>query len=417
MLTIKFLIYNEQVKLLQLNTTVNSGSTGRIAEDIGQIMMANGHQSYIAYGRGDRPSQSELIRIGSQLDVIAHGLKTALLDRHGFGSRRATEALVRQIRALQPDVIGMHNIHGYYLNVDVLFDFFAEAEIPVVWTLHDCWPFTGHCTFYDSIGCERWKTQCYACPKKDKYPRSYLFDNSRTNYLDKQRIFNSARNLQLVTPSQWLADQLAQSYLKDVPVVVIHNGVDTTAFKPDYTTSLLDKYHFGDTKIVLGVASTWDERKGLSEFLKLQKQLPAHYKIVLVGLSPEQIKSLPPAILGIPRTESLAELNALYARADVYANPTFQDNFPNTNIEALASGSPVVAYRTGGCPEAVDEQTGRIVAVGDVNALTEAILDITKRNRNTLRQACRKRALSHFDKKDRYLDYLALYEKKLATRV
>ena len=180
---------------------------------------------------------------------------------------------------------------------------------------------------------------------------------------------------------------------------------------------MLDKYQLGNKKIVLGVASTWDERKGLAEFLQLQKHLPANYQIVLVGLSAEQIKALPSAVLGIPRTESLAELNALYARADVYANPTFQDNFPNTNIEALASGTPVVAYRTGGCPEAVDEHTGDIVKVGDVSALNGAILKITAQDRDTLRQACRQRALAHFDKKDRYLDYLALYEEKLAALV
>jgi glycosyltransferase involved in cell wall biosynthesis len=310
----------------------------------------------------------------------------------------------------------MHNIHGYYLNVEVLFDFFAAVETPVVWTLHDCWPFTGHCTFYDSIGCERWKKQCYSCPKKDKYPRSFILDNSRANYLDKRRLFTSARNLQLVTPSQWLADQLAQSYLKEVPVAVIHNGVDTTAFKPEYTTQLLDKYQFGDAKIVLGVASIWDERKGLSEFLQLQKQLPANYKVVLVGLSPKQIKSLPPEILGIPRTESLAELNALYARADVYANPTFQDNFPNTNIEALACGTPVVAYRTGGCPEAIDEHTGLIVPVGSITALTESVLAITTRDREKVRSACRSRAKACFDKEERYKDYLSLYESLVTNK-
>jgi glycosyltransferase involved in cell wall biosynthesis len=405
------------MKLLQINTTVNSGSTGRITEDIGQVMLDHGHQSVIAYGRGDRPSQSQLIKIGGQVDVAMHGLKTALLDRHGFGSRRATEKLVQQIQALQPDVIGMHNIHGYYLNIEVLFDYFAQVDTPVIWTLHDCWSFTGHCTFYDSIGCERWKTQCHTCPKKDKYPRSYGLDNSRANYLDKQKIFTSARNLQLVTPSQWLADQLAESYLQDLPVRVIHNGVDTTAFQPEYDAQLLAKYPLGDKKVVLGVASIWDERKGLAEFLQLQKHLPANYQIVLIGLSPEQIKALSSEIIGIPRTESLEELNALYARANVYANPTFQDNFPNTNIEALASGTPVVAYRTGGCPEAVDEHTGRIVQVGDIAALKEAILGITAQDRSRLRQACRQRALTHFYKKDRYLDYLALYEEKLAARV
>lgn len=398
--------------LLQLNTTVNSGSTGRIAEDIGQVMLANGHQSAIAYGRGARPSQSELIKIGSQVDVVLHGLKTALLDRHGFGSRRATEKLVQQIQALQPDVIGMHNIHGYYLNIEVLFDYFAKIETPVIWTLHDCWSFTGHCTFYDSIGCERWKTQCHTCPKKDKYPRSYGFDNSRANYLDKKKIFTSARNLQLVTPSHWLARQLASSYLQDVPVRVIHNGVDTNAFTPDVSSDYPKQLGLEGKKVILGVASIWDERKGLAEFIKLGELLPANYQILLVGLSQKQIDQLPPTIHGLNRTESLEELCALYAYAAVYCNPTFQDNFPNTNIEALACGTPVVAYRTGGCPEAVDQATGRIVPVGNIDALKAAILEITAEDRLHLRNVCRQRALDHFNKDERYLDYLTLYEEK-----
>ena len=401
------------IKLLQLNTVVNSGSTGRIAEDIGQVMLAHGHESYIAYGRGDRPSQSELLRVGTELDVLWHGLKTALFDRHGFGSRRATQALVRQIRALGPDVIGMHNIHGYYLNMEVLFDFFAEVDIPVVWTLHDCWSFTGHCTFFTSINCQRWQTECHDCPKKDKYPRSYGLDQSRRNFYDKKKLFTAARNLQLVTPSHWLARQLASSYLKDVPVRVIHNGVDTEAFQPALAqTSTSDD----SRKLILGVASTWDERKGLAEFVQLADLITDDFQIVLVGLSKAQIQALPPGIQGIERTESVQALAELYGRAAVYCNPTFQDNFPSTNIEALACGTPIAAYRTGGCPEAVDEQTGRIVDVGDVAALWHAIQELSARDREEMRQACRARALAHFDKRDRFKDYLSLYEEKIAVR-
>jgi glycosyltransferase involved in cell wall biosynthesis len=380
-------------------------------------MLSNGHQSYIAYGRGDRPSHSELIKVGGQLDVLWHGLKTALLDRHGFGSRKATQALVQKIKALQPDVIGMHNIHGYYLNVEVLFRFFAAIEIPIVWTLHDCWSFTGHCTFYTSIDCQRWKTECHDCPKKDKYPRSYVLDQSKRNFRDKKALFTAARNLQLVTPSHWLARQLADSYLKEVPVKVIHNGVDTDAFHPNVSHQYLERLISTSKKVILGVASTWDERKGLAEFVKLSEIISEDFQIVLVGLSADQIKQLPPAIHGLERTESLQELAALYAYATVYCNPTFQDNFPNTNIEALACGTPVAAYRTGGCPEAVDEHTGRIVAVGDVAALGQAIKQLDAIDRDQMRIACRQRALQYFDKHDRYLDYLNLYKEKLASLV
>ncbi|MEL7424983.1 MAG: glycosyltransferase [Bacteroidota bacterium] len=406
----------DSIKLLQLNTVVNSGSTGRITEDIGQVMMSHGHESYIAYGRGDRPSQSNLIKIGSQLDVVLHGVKTALFDRHGFGSRRATEQLVEAIEHLQPDVIGMHNIHGYYLNIEVLFDYFSQVDTPVVWTLHDCWSFTGHCAFYSSIACERWRSLCHDCPKKSKYPRTYFLDNSRQNYQDKKAIFNGARNLHLVTPSQWLADEVGESYLSNLPITVIHNGVDTTAFAPQQELSSELAKGLQGRKVVLGVANIWDERKGLSQFIQLAERLPADYQIVLVGLTSQQVEQLPDTIIGLTRTESLKELADLYTLASVYCNPTFEDNFPNTNIEALACGTPVVAYHTGGCPEAVDAATGLIVAKGDIDGLAEAVIKIISQGRAAFEAPCRQRALDQFEKKDRYHDYLHLYERLLSIK-
>jgi glycosyltransferase involved in cell wall biosynthesis len=208
---------------------------------------------------------------------------------------------------------------------------------------------------------------------------------------------------------------LRQSFLQNIPVQVIHNGVDTSAFCPEYDARLLDKYKFLNQKVILGVASTWDERKGLAEFVSLRGLLPKDFSIVLVGLSSKQIEALPPGIIGIPRTESLAELNALYARADVYANPTFQDNFPNTNIEALACGTPIVAYRTGGCPEAVDSNTGIIVDKGDIDGMAAGIRRLTNLGKAVYQSQCRERALAHFNKTDRYLDYLALYQALLSA--
>ena len=160
------------MRILQINTIVNSGSTGRITEDIGQVLITYGHESYIAYGRGNRPSNSKLIKIGNQADVYLHGLKTVLFDRHGFGSKEATLKLVEQIDEIKPDAIGLHNIHGYYLNIEVLFNYLKDKNIPIVWTLHDCWAFTGHCTYFDSIDCKKWKTQCESCPKTKYYPTS-----------------------------------------------------------------------------------------------------------------------------------------------------------------------------------------------------------------------------------------------------
>jgi putative colanic acid biosynthesis glycosyltransferase len=388
------------VRLLQINTTVNSGSTGRIAEGIGRIAMAQGHESYIAYGRGDRPSQSKLIRIGNDWDIYWHGAYTLITDRHGFASQKATTRLVRQIEQLRPDAIGLHNLHGYYLNIKVLFEFLKQSKIPVLWTLFDCWAFTGHCTYYANINCQKWQTECHRCPKTSYYPASYGLDQSRRNYKDKQQLFQLPEQVNLIVHSKWLQAQVKQSFLRGLPLHHIYNGTDLGVFQP---TTL------GQDKLVLGVASTWDERKGLKDFIALREKLPNDYKIVLIGLSQRQIQHLPGGIQGVQRTESVQGLAQWYSKASVFLNPTYQDNFPTTNIEALACGTPVITYDTGGSPEAVDAETGRVVEKGNIPGLAAAIRDLSSQDREVLRQRCRKRAEQHFDKEDRYKEYMALY--------
>jgi putative colanic acid biosynthesis glycosyltransferase len=398
------------MRILQINTTVNSGSTGRIAEDIGKVIIANGHESYIAWGRGNPKSQSKLIKIGSQKDIMLHGLKSAILDRHGFGSKKATQKLIEDIEKIKPDVIGLHNLHGYYLNIDILFNYLEIKKIPIVWTLHDCWAFTGHCTYFDSVGCEKWKIQCEKCPKKSYYPSSYLADNSKENYLNKKELFNKLANGTIITPSKWLKNLVEESFLK-YPVTNIYNGIDLQVFKPQIEIKIIkEKYQITTEKIILGVASFWDERKGLKDFIALQKIL-SNSIIILVGLSKKQIKELPTEIIGIERTENIQELAALYSVSDVFVNPTYQDNFPTTNIEALACGTPVITYNTGGSPEAIDEQTGKIVTKGDIKALANAIEEVLNNGKPFYTNSCRLRAENRFNKEDRYMDYLLIYEK------
>ena len=398
------------MRILQINTTVNFGSTGRIAEDIGKVLIANGHESYIAYGRGNQTSESKLIKIGTQKDIILHGLKTALVDRHGFGSKEATQKLIAQIEKIKPDAVGLHNIHGYYLNIEVLFNYLGTKNIPIVWTLHDCWAFTGHCTYFDSVGCEKWKIQCEKCPKKSYYPTSYLLDNSKKNYLEKKELFNKVANGMVITPSKWLKNLAEESFLK-YSVTNIYNGIDLQVFKPQLDLKLIkEKYQISIDKIILGVASIWDERKGLNDFIALQK-IVSNSQILLVGLSEKQIKQLPTGIIGIKRTDNIEELAALYALAEVFVNPTYQDNFPTTNLEALACGTPVITYNTGGSPEAIDELTGKIVPKGNIHALAEAIEEVLNNGKSFYTKACRLRAENRFNKEDRYMDYLVIFEK------
>jgi putative colanic acid biosynthesis glycosyltransferase len=397
------------MKILQINTTVNSGSTGRIAEDIGKVLISNGHESYIAYGRGNQNSQSQLIKIGNQTDVYLHGLKTIIFDRHGFGSKNATKQLIKDIDSIKPDAIGLHNLHGYYLNIEVLFEYLKAKNIPVLWTLFDCWAFTGHCSYFDDIDCEKYQTQCEKCPKTIKYPTSYLLDNSYDNYIDKNRLFTGLKHIEFVVHSQWLKEMVGNSFLKSITTNCLPSGIDLDIFKP-LVSEIKKKNNIDDKKIVLGCANQWSERKGLKDFIYLRKLLDENTTIVLIGVSKKQIATLPTGIIGIQRTESIQDLVMWYSAADVFVNPTYQDNFPTTNIEALACGTQVITYNTGGSPEAINSDTGIVVSKGDVQGLADAINQILIRH-NSISFQCRERAEKYFDKNDRYLEYLDLFTK------
>ena len=220
------------MKVLQINSVCGIGSTGRIATDINNILIEQGHESYIAYGRDLPRNCGTSIRIGTKCDNYTHGVLTRVFDKHGFGSRKATQDFIKEVKKLDPDIIHLHNIHGYYINIEILFDYLKEAYKPVIWTLHDCWAFTGHCSYFDYIGCTRWETQCYSCPGKRSYPASAFLDNSKMNYSRKKAIFTGIKNLTIVTPSKWLAGLVKQSYLKKYPVKVINNGIDLEVFRP-----------------------------------------------------------------------------------------------------------------------------------------------------------------------------------------
>ncbi len=403
------------MKILQVNTSVNTGSTGRIAEEIGQTIIAAGHTSYIAYGRPGGKSQSHTIKIGSAFDQKMHGLQTRIFDTHGFASATATRRLVDEINCINPDVIHLHNLHGYYLHVGVLFDYLKRINKPVVWTLHDCWPFTGHCCYFDFVKCDKWKTHCEKCPLQKKYPESLVFDNSYKNFDIKKELFSGVNNLTLVTPSSWLAVLLQQSFLHRYPVSVIHNGIDLSVFKPitEDAFSIRQKLNIGNGAIILGVASVWDRRKGLKDFIQLSEKIDPADKIILLGLTKEQQEGLPRNIIAIERTENITEMVQLYNLATVFVNPTWVDNFPTTNIEALACGTPVITYDTGGSVEAIDGNTGWIVEKGNIESLVNAINTVKQKGKDFFVSKCRARAEALFNNKERFGDYIQLYQSVL----
>lgn len=399
--------------LLQINSVVNSGSTGRIAEEIGQSAISAGWESYIAYGRNERPSESNLIKVGSEWDIKLHGLQTRLFDKHGFGSAKATSELVRQIEKIEPDIIHLHNIHGYYINIEILFNYLKGVNIPVVWTFHDCWPITGHCSHFSFVGCDKWKNICFSCPQRTEYPASLWIDNSKNNFIRKKKLFTSLSNLTLVPVSQWLSGILQESFLKDYPIKVIQNGINTQVFKPSFGNQFCQKYGLENKFILIGVASVWGPRKGLNDFIELTKPLEPNCQIVLVGLSKKQIEQLPENILGIERTESVEQLAEIYSVSDVFVNLTYEDSFPTVNLEALACGTPVITYKTGGSPEAIDGATGIVVEQGNIFLLLEAINQIKQNGKKSYSNACVNRAHLLYKKEDRYQEYIELYNSLL----
>ena len=391
------------MKIFQINSTCGFGSTGRIAVDILKELEKNGGEGIIAYGRNSAPENVNSYRIGSDLDVKIHGVLSRITDRQGFYGTSATKKLIEKIKDYNPDIIHLHNIHGYYLNVAVLFDFLKEYNKPIVWTLHDCWAFTGHCAYFSFNGCEKWKTECNTCPLKKDYPTSLVMDNSKKNYEQKKELFTKPDNITIVTPSKWLKDLTEKSFLGKYPVKVINNGIDLTKFKPT-ESDFREKNNLQDKFIILGVASVWEERKGLKDFIKLNEMLSENEKIVLVGLDDNQLATLPEDIIGIKRTSSIEELAEIYSSADVFVNPTYEDNYPTTNLEAISCGTPVVTYITGGSPESVFEGNGFSVPQGDVKGIYDAIKKV---------DGCKTPTKDFFDASKRYKEYVDLYKEIL----
>lgn len=401
-------------KLLQINVTANWGSTGRIAEEIGLLAISQGWDSYIAYGRGTPMSHSKLLHIGNDWDMRLHAVQSRLLDNHGLASRNATRQFVKQVEKIKPDIIHLHNIHGYYLNYPILFDYLSSIKTPIVWTLHDCWLYTGHCAHYSTIKCYRWKNGCYDCPQRKSYPTSLLMERSAKNFQAKKSAFTSLKNLTLIPVSNWLADDVGQSFLNNYRMKVIHNGIDVHTFTPHNIQKSVLKLE--NKFLVIGVASVWSVRKGLEDFIRLRNILSNDFQIVLIGLTDKQIKALPKGITGINRTNSVEELADYYSVADVFVNPTWEDNFPTTNIEALACGTPVITYRTGGSVEAISPKTGMIVEQGDLEGLSNAIHIFVKNRKDTYQTVCRERAVKYFNKNDRYQEYVDLYNQLLINK-
>ncbi len=394
------------MKILEINQ-VNFGSTGHIMLQIADLATKKGHEVICSfYARRNKDKDKNCIYIGNKVSHNIHKKLYRKTGNNGCYSKISTWNFLRKVKKFDPDLIHIHNLHNCYINLPMLFDYIKKNNKKVVWTLHDCWSFTGQCPYFTAVGCEKWKTGCHDCEQINRYP-SCSVDRTDKMWKLKKEWFTGVQNLTIVTPSQWLADLVKQSFLKDYPVKVINNGINLDVFKPtesDFRT----KHNLEDKKIILGVASVWEVRKGLDVFIELSKRLDDRYKIVLVGTNDEVDKKLPEGIISIHRTSNQKELAELYTAADVFFIPTREDNFPTVNMESLACGTPVLTFNTGGSPEMVDEATGVVLMNEDIASVEQAVISMCESGKYS-KEACTERA-KQYDSGLKYNEYLSLFE-------
>lgn len=395
------------MKILQINTVYAKGSTGHIAKNLHDLCKENQIECLTGCRCIDNGQEApeDVISVSSKWDSRIHGWLSRFTMFKGAGSFFKTAAFLKKAEKFKPDVIHLHNLHGSYINLPALFRFIRKHRIPVVWTLHDCWAFTAICSHFTLAGCDQWKTGCRRCPQRKRFSSS-PFDFSKIVWSMKKRWLSNLPNVTVVTPSDWLSEEVRSSFLKDYTVMTIHNGIDLQIFSPT-NSDFKEKNKLENQKIILGVSSEWGERKGLDVFVSLAKRLADGYKIILVGIDEETGSKLPENILTVHHTNDQKELAEIYSAADVFVNPTREDTFPTVNLEALACGTPVITFRTGGSPECIDVSCGVAVDVDDVDALEREIVRVCSERPYT-GEACRNRA-ELFDKTKRFEEYLALY--------
>ena len=405
------------MKILQINF-YDLFSTGNIMLNIARVARERGHDvrtasKYMRMSVIRKSNNPHHFYIGNRVTNTIHRYFSWITDLQDCASIFPTLRLIYKIGRIKPDIIHLHDIVGWYLNIGVLFHYLKKKNISIVWTFHDCWAITGRCVYFDAANCSLWKTGCGNCPQKEYMPGTWFFDMSAWNYRRKKRLFTGIRNMTIVTPSIWLKELVSESFLQMYPTIVINNGIDLRLFKPTEGETYC-RIKALNKHIVLGVAGTWSTRKGLNDFLYMSGKVPADYTIVLVGLAQEELP-VDTRVVAISRTHNQVELAEIYTAATVFANPTIEDNFPTVNIEALACGTPIVTYRTGGSPESVDETTGVVVEQNDIEGMIQAIMQIANRGKNSYRTACLQKS-ANYDMSARFNDYVDLYEQIVDNR-
>lgn len=397
------------MKKIAIINAVPYGSTGKIVKGIAECASNNGYETLIYYSwtKTLKYSNEKNIIVGTFLSKALHMLLAKITGLNGCFGIIDTYLLIKKLKKIKPDVINLHILHCWNINLPLLFRYLKKEKISVIWTMHDCWAITGQCPYFTMIKCNKWKTGCYECPQYREYPGAFV-DQTKLMWKLKKKWFTSIEKMIIVTPSQWLANIIKQSFLKEYPVKVINNGIDLNIFKP-ISSNFKIQYKCENKFIVLGVAFDWGKRKGLDVFIKLAKLLDEKYQIVLVGTDNKIDRYLPNNIISIHRTENQTELAKIYTAADVFVNPTREEVLGLVNVEALACGTPVITFNTGGSPECIDKTCGFIVECDDTTGLIDKIKLVCNQNIFT-EENCRKRA-KNFDANKKFQEYLQLIKK------
>lgn len=402
-------------KLLIINVALNWGSTGRISEQVGVLARNEGWEVMIAHGaRYQNPSEFDHYQVSTPLEERVHWLISQLCDGQGRGSWLATRRFLKKIESFKPDVVHMHVIHGYYMNYGLLMNYFKEKNIPVVWTLHDCWAFTGHCAYFTAANCEKWKTQCEQCPIPHDFPTTYI-DRSKENFDRKKGVYGDMQNLVLAPVSQWLGDLVKESFLGKHEINVVYNGIDVDVFRPS-ETDFKKKLGIDGKHLLLGVAQGFDERKGLRDFFKLSEMLSEDYQVVMLGAMEEEIAIAPPSVIALPKTESLQDLVEAYSAADILLSLSYEETFGLTPVEAMACGTPAIVYNNTAQPEHITPEIGFVVENGDLDTLVARIKTICENGKINYSTECRKRAVKVYDKNKCYRRYIDLFTRLIQNK-
>ena len=391
------------MKIVQINATCGVGSTGKICVGISQLLEENNIENYIFYSSKSNRYKNG-VSFSNDIYIKLQALKSKVLGNCGFNSHIATKKMITELERIKPHIVHLHNLHGHDCNLEMLFSYFKEKRIKLVWTFHDCWAFTAYCPHFTMVKCNKWMSNCSQCVQRREY--SFFFDKSVEMFQKKKELFQGL-DLTIVTPSKWLADLVKQSFLTEYSVKVINNGIDLDTFKV-YSSGFRKKYNIEDKKVILGVSFGWSINKGIDVFIKLSRKLSDNYRIVLIGTDDKTNLQLPDNILSIHRTNNQQELAEIYSAADVFVNPTREENYPTVNMEALACGVPVVTFRTGGSSEMLDETCGSVVECDDIDALEKEIIRICTDKPYSKENCIRKS--KEFDKNERFKEYLKLYE-------